>query len=633
LRARRPCFIQETRVLDDNRDKEMMRNQLIAIIIMTVATVVWFNYFMPQPPPVQPLPPQPFERVAREQPDPVVPAEAVPVPAPGGPWVDVAPAAPAADPAEDEVVLINEHLRLVFTRVGARLKQAEVLLGRDEHFNERLVPLAPEGVPDASARYPLGLEFADQELGRGFNLRRFEADPDRDGLGVTFSITLPERMTLRKIYRLNQETRVLQLRVELENHTPGAALWGMDQVPAYKLLWEPDLAASDSYASLSTKYLVWRQAGKTSSDQLSGLPTGGPDRGLTVREPDWVGVKSLYFLVAMRPEFSRSTSQAFRVEDFVQVALTVPRFTVDSMGVEGHSFEIYLGPMQLDSLREAWPNLTTSLRFFESIDIMDWFAKLLLSVLHWFYQNTIPNYGVAIILLTIVVRTILFPLTLKSIRSMKKMQLLAPEMEKLKAEYGDNAQEYQKKIMETYKERGINPLGGCLPMLLQMPIFFALYRMLWHAFELRGAPFFGHIQDLSKPDKLIQLPFMEFVPLIGNHFNSVNVLPILMGLAMVLNTKILPPSGPMQNPQQKFIMNFMPVFFALICYNMAAGLNLYILTSTILGIVQQFFIRTGEVKAEPKKKPKTVGKRQHWYTAAKARQRQSARELKRKKQR
>jgi membrane protein insertase Oxa1/YidC/SpoIIIJ len=100
---------------------------------------------------------------------------------------------------------------------------------------------------------------------------------------------------------------------------------------------------------------------------------------------------------------------------------------------------------------------------------------------------------------------------------------------------------------------------------------------------------------------------------------------------MVLNTKLLPPSGPMQNPQQKFILNFMPVFFSLICYNMASGLNLYILTSTILGMVQQAFIRTGEVKLEAPKKRKIVGKRQHWYTAAKARQRQAARETKRKK--
>lgn len=619
-------------MLDDNRDKEMMRNQLIAIIIMTVATVIWFNYFMPTSPPVQPgavPPPQETSRTVSEAP--VTPEIATPDAA-SGLWAEV----PVADPAEagaDDVILENGALRLTFTRVGARLKAAEVLLGEKEALSEQLVPVPDASVPDAEALYPLGVEFTDETLGKEFNRRRFEVQRDADGLGATFSMTVPGRMTLRKIVRLEEGSHVMDMRVEVENLTAEPTLLGMDQIPAYRVLWEPNLATRDLSPAGSYKYIVWRDEGETLSVVTTSVSEDADDGVFRVREPDWAGIKSMYFLAAMRPDFDGSGLQSYNSGDYVQFALSVPRFVVAEHGVQSNSFQVYLGPLQLESLKEAWPNLTTSLRFFESVDIMDWFAKLLLSLLHWFYEHTIPNYGIAIILLTIVVRTLLFPLTLKSVRSMKKMQLLAPEMEKLKEEYGDDQQEYQRRIMEMYRERGINPLGGCLPMLLQMPIFFALYRMLWYAFEMRGAPFFGHIRDLSKPDQLIVFPFMEHVPLIGNHFHSLNVLPILMALAMVLNTKLLPPSGPVQNPQQKFIMNFMPVFFSLICYNMASGLNLYILTSTILGMVQQAFIRTGEVKLEEPKKPKTVGKRQHWYTAAKARQRQAAREAKREKAR
>jgi YidC/Oxa1 family membrane protein insertase len=259
---------------------------------------------------------------------------------------------------------------------------------------------------------------------------------------------------------------------------------------------------------------------------------------------------------------------------------------------------------------------------------MDWFAKLLLGLLNWFYAY-IPNYGLGIIFLTVIVRVAIYPLTLKSMKSMKKMQLLGPEMEELKKKYGDNQQELNKKMMEIYKERGVNPLGGCLPLILQMPVFIAFYRMLWNAFELRGAPFVGWITDLSKPDRMFPMPWMANVPFLGPMFEYLNLLPILMGVAMVLSQKVMPVSGPAQNPQQKMMMNIMPVVFSFMCYNMASGLNLYILTSTILGVVQQKFIRVAD--AELKEKKKAPSKRQHFYTAAMARKRQVTREAKKEK--
>ena len=167
-------------------------------------------------------------------------------------------------------------------------------------------------------------------------------------------------------------------------------------------------------------------------------------------------------------------------------------------------------------------------------------------------------------------------------------------------------------------------------MILQMPIFFALYRMLWSAYELRGAPFMLWINDLSQPDRLLHIPALAGIPLLGI-FAYINVLPLLMGLAMVLQNKFAPMSGPVQNPQQKMMMTFMPIFFSFICYSMASGLNLYILVSTLLGILQQRFTWVGEVELKPK--PKSVVKRQHFYAAAQARKRQMAKEAKRDKRR
>ncbi|MCL4693836.1 MAG: membrane protein insertase YidC, partial [Candidatus Hydrogenedentes bacterium] len=275
-------------------------------------------------------------------------------------------------------------------------------------------------------------------------------------------------------------------------------------------------------------------------------------------------------------------------------------------------------------LTAAWPTLDTGLRFFEWPEIMNWFAIKLLALLNWFH-GIIPNYGIAIILLTVLVRTAMFPLTIKQMRSMKRMQLLAPEMEKIKQECGEDPQEMNRRMMEMYKERGVNPLGGCFPMLLQLPVFIALYRMLWSSYELRGAPFVLWINDLSEPDRLLRVPVLENIPFVGEHIQYLNVLPILCAVAMIVSTKLMPMSGPMQNPQQKAMMTIMPIFFSLICYSFAAGLNLYILTSTVLGIAQNRLIRVSETDV-PEKKP--VRKKRHWYAAAQAKRRQVAKEIK-----
>lgn len=186
-----------------------------------------------------------------------------------------------------------------------------------------------------------------------------------------------------------------------------------------------------------------------------------------------------------------------------------------------------------------------------------------------FFYTVFPNYGISIILLTILIRMLTFPLQYKSFKSMKKMQVIQPELTALKEKYSDDPKRMQQETMALFKRAGANPLSGCLPLLLQMPVFFAFYKVLYTAVELVDAEFAFWILDLSQKD-----PYY--------------VLPVLMSLAMFLNMKLTPSTT--ADPAQQKIMMFMPLFFGFIMKDLPAGLTLYIFISTIVGMLQQLFV-------------------------------------------
>ncbi|MBI2521424.1 MAG: membrane protein insertase YidC [Bdellovibrio sp.] len=212
--------------------------------------------------------------------------------------------------------------------------------------------------------------------------------------------------------------------------------------------------------------------------------------------------------------------------------------------------------------------LGSSLELSVDFGILGVIAVPILRGLQFFYKY-IPNYGIAIILLTIVIRLITFPLQYKSFVSMKKMQVLQPELAKLKEKYKDDAPRLQKETMELFKRSGANPLGGCLPLLAQMPIFFAFYKVLYAAVELVGSPFYGWIHDLSVKDPIF-------------------VLPIIMIVLMFLQQKMTPSTT--ADPMQQRIMLLMPIVFGFIMKDLPSGLVLYICVSTLIGILQQMLV-------------------------------------------
>ena len=600
-------------MIDDQHDKEMMRNQMLAIILMMFLVWGWFVFFMPQQrPPVgdqtadsTALGPSPGEAAQARDGLRRTPLSSD-IAQGQSEWPQLPPIATQMNPAADEVLISDGALVLTFTRIGGRLKRAEVLLG-DSGEGIQLVPEVLD-TPDMEAIYPLGLRFSDPRIGDALDFRRFDYARDLSGKSVTFTLEIPGSLILRKTFRLVDNARVLDIEIEYENAESARRALGLDVEPAYILNWGPGMVVQGE-GSYFPPTMVWRKDLKDyvfDPDDLPQTDDGIPE-DKRIPQVDWIGYKSKYFIAALKPDGdgARADGWAIGREEAFRFGLYIPKFELGPGASHNARFQLYVGPMHIGDLSQAWETLPTALRFFKPTgflgktvnDGMDWFAKTLLRNLNWWY-GFVPNYGVAIIMLTVLVRMVMFPLTLKSMRSMKKMQTLQPEMEALREKHKDDQQALSQATMQMYKERGINPLAGCFPMLLQMPVFIALYRMLWNAFELRGAGFLW-IDDLSQPDRLFHMPFMKGLPLIGDALEYFNLLPFLVALAMVLSMKLAPTTGPSQNPQQKMIMTIMPIMFGVISYVFSAGLNMYVLTSTVLGIAQSRLIRVTDI-AGPK---------------------------------
>ncbi|MGH7931612.1 MAG: membrane protein insertase YidC, partial [Candidatus Binataceae bacterium] len=248
-------------------------------------------------------------------------------------------------------------------------------------------------------------------------------------------------------------------------------------------------------------------------------------------------------------------------------------------GARSLSTQVYMGPKELSLLEKAAPPLSKAIDFgWTSIIALPFLRAL--NILH----RIAPNYGVAIILLTFIVRLVTLPMSIKSQRSMMKMQRLQPQVERIREKFKDDQERLNREMVDLYKRNGANPLGGCLPMVIQLPILWGLYEALLNAVELRQAPFWGWIRDLSAPDCL-PIHGMPAIPYTSCH--GLPVLVLLMAATSLLQQWMMPRQA---DPSQQKMMMYMPVVFSLIFIDLPAGLSLYYLASNLLGIVQQFFL-------------------------------------------
>ncbi len=290
---------------------------------------------------------------------------------------------------------------------------------------------------------------------------------------------------------------------------------------------------------------------------------------------DWVSFGDNYFMIALVP-LDRQGPWSLGIKKLDEHGLTESRLSGVSLEKELCKIMVYLGPKEIDRLKGVGHNLSEAINF-------GWFdpiAKPLLYVLNFFYKY-LHNYGIAIIVLTVLIKVLFWPLAHKSAKSMKTMQKLQPRLQKLKEKYGDDKERLNKELMQLYRTYKVNPMSGCLPMLLQIPVFFALYKVLLQAIELRHAPFALWINDLSAPDRLM-IPGVH-IPMIG----GIPVLTLLMGVSMYLQQKMSPSS---LDPTQAKMMQLLPVIFTFMFINFPSGLVLYWLVNNVLSIVQQYYV-------------------------------------------
>jgi YidC/Oxa1 family membrane protein insertase len=283
----------------------------------------------------------------------------------------------------------------------------------------------------------------------------------------------------------------------------------------------------------------------------------------------------------------------------IQTALVYPAQTLGTNQVVERQIVFFAGPKEyriLALVGEEFQNHADLVMNFGSV--WGFFAKALLLGMNWLHDVTRLGYGWVIVLFTVIIKAVFWPLMAKSTRSMKKMQALAPEVKALKEKYKDDPQKFTQKQMELWKKNKVSPVSGCLPMAIQMPVFIGFFTMIRSAIELRGAHFLW-VADLSKPDTLFMISGLTFIPFISTPAGlPFNLLPLLMGGAMLWQSHLTPPS-PGMDPAQAKIMRYMPLLFLLFLYNYSSGLTLYWTVNNLLTIAQTKLTKMNQAPITP----------------------------------
>src|ERR1035437_6771898 len=306
---------------------------------------------------------------------------------------------------------------------------------------------------------------------------------------------------------------------------------------------------------------------------------------------DWVAIRDKYFTIIITPTnpleidgaYFQGTKYAQEggLREYYNVRLTIP---FRNNQFEKRSFNLYLGPVNYDILKAYNAHLEKIVEFgsfFGLKFIIRPIAEFVLLPLFNFLHSFIPNYGFVIILFSLIIKFVLYPLTKSSMQSMKKMQLLSPKINEIKEKFKDDPTKVQKETMNLYRIYGINPAGGCLPLLLQMPIFIAMWGLFQVSVELRQQPFMFWIHDLSRPDIVLSLPFK--LPIVG--MDKISGLAVLMGITTFVQQKMT-----VKDPKQQAMIYLMPVFLTIMFMSFPSGLNLYYFMFNLFSIVQQYYI-------------------------------------------
>ncbi|TFB13040.1 membrane protein insertase YidC [Candidatus Marinimicrobia bacterium MT.SAG.4] len=412
---------------------------------------------------------------------------------------------------------------------------------------------------------------------------------------ISFYTPLNNGSTIRKTFRFSAEKYDFTLTLDV------AGLAGSTIDNRYSVFWETPLLSTEMYLNDDMQYA---RALTLLGDEIEEIDAsaGEIEREYFDGSVSWAATRTKYFTAVIIPEkgssnkvMLKSSGRTTNDDELYKsfgMALDIP--VVNPSGGTSTMLTVYLGPISVDILKSYQVDLQKMMNF-------GWgFIRPIGRAVLWSFvkiHSVIPNYGFVIIIFSILIKILVYPLTHKSYVSMKKMQDLQPIIAEMKEKYKDDQPTMQKKQMQLFKEKGVNPLGGCLPMLIQMPLLFALFTVFRSTIELRGAEFIWWITDLSSQDTLFTLPFS--LPIYGP---NVNFLPIFMGLTMYLQQKYSGQSSATE--QQKLMGYFMPVFMVLFFNTFPSGLNLYYSLFNIFSVIQTKYLSNG-IFSKMKKDAKT----------------------------
>lgn len=533
----------------------MEKRALLAVVLSILILILYQEWVARR----YVAPPPPRQEMKEEAPAPL------PQPRPEAQEVKAAPA--VERPSVREIRVETDRYVAVFTNQGARLKSFTLKNYRASVAEQsppfEMVPSVP-GVP-----YPLGVElsgpepFNDQELIYAVEGRDLKLTGDARGT-LVFRAKTPAGAVLVKEFTFTGAVYPIQIELAVEK-VDGP--WSPAVVLTSAAAWPGSAHDATLVGALA---LLNNKIRRESIDEIK--------KGVELKGPvSWAGFDYTYFFFSLLPDGEREYELAAR-EAGPALVLRM-RSLAAGEGPAADRFTLFIGPKDLEILKSLGRGLERSIDFgyFAFVSIP------LLYVLRFAHRFT-GSYGVDIILLTILIKVLLAPLTHKSFVSMKQMQKLQPQMERIRERFKDDREKLNKEMMELYRRNKVNPLGGCLPMLLQFPVFIGLYNALRTPIELRHASFLW-IKDLSRPD-WESLPFT-----LGSWTLGIPVLTLLMGASMFLQQWMTPSAG---DPNQRRMMLMMPVVFTAMFVTFPAGLTIYWLVNNVLTIAQQYLINRME---------------------------------------
>ncbi len=384
---------------------------------------------------------------------------------------------------------------------------------------------------------------------------------------LTMKASLASGLEISRTMVVDSDTYLVQLTFDVHNATT-------QPLQGAPFLHQTNQPFSDSDVS---RYL-FSGAAVLADDNLQEIKADDLEEGARKIQGKiaWSAYEGTYFMAGIIPaEKEGQVVQLAADGDKISIIMSTDPTIIPAQGSAQYQYSIYYGPKKISILKEAGPELERIVNF-------GWFtpiAKPTLVLLNFIY-GYIHNFGVAIILLTVFIKMLFWPIAQKGMKSMRNMQKIQPKVTKLREKYKNDSTRMNQEMMNLYKTYKVNPLGGCLPMVLQIPVFFALYKVLLQAIELRHAPFMLWITDLSAPDRLwmgLNLPYLGGIP----------ILTLLMGGSMFLQQKMSPAPA---DPTQAKIMMFLPIIFTFMFLNFASGLVLYWLVNNLLAIGQQYMV-------------------------------------------